>query len=75
MFLHACIGTDWNGICDAASITHEVKELNSFFDTCSKDGHYLLLHCLLRKRFYHIGNGGTNSVSFLADLIKNMKPK
>ena len=67
---------NWDAINKLAAIPQEDKcDLTKYLDVASKDGHFLVLYCLLLKRFQVLCNGGMLSVTSLTDLLKNLKPK
>lgn len=71
----ANLGATWENLCEKATLTPDEREVASYFEVSSKDGHFLVLYVLLTKRYKQICNGGANSVNFLLDILKNLKPR
>lgn len=69
------IGATWADLCERATLTPDEREVANYFEVSSKDGHLLVLYILLMKRYRLICNGGVNSVNFLSDILKNLKPR
>ena len=56
-------------------MTDNAPELSSYYEVAYRDGHYLVLYALLLRRFDSLAQGGIGTVSFLMDVLKNLKPK
>lgn len=69
------VGATWPELCDKATLSTDEREVATYFEVSSKDGHFLVLHALLLKRFHVICRGSVNSINFLSDLLKNLKPR
>jgi len=65
---------NWQSIGHLAVIT-EQSEQNQYLDVASKDGHFLVLYCLLVKRIHFYTHGALQSVSSLMEIMKNIKPR
>jgi hypothetical protein len=65
----------WDSISGVSLVSTNVAELGTYFEVAYRDGHYLVLYCLFLRRFDNLSQGGVSTVSFLMDVLKNLKPK
>ncbi|ODM91613.1 Ectopic P granules protein 5 [Orchesella cincta] len=61
-------GATWANLCEVSTLNPDEREVASYFEVSSKDGHFLKRHKL-------ICYGGINSITFLSDVLKNLKPR
>ena len=69
------VDASWDSIVEVAAVTDNAPELSSYYEVAYRDGHYLVLYALLLRRFDSLSQGGIGTVSFLMDVLKNLKPK
>ncbi|CAG7722933.1 unnamed protein product [Allacma fusca] len=65
----------WDSISEVSLVSTNIAELGTYFEVAYRDGHYLVLYCLFLRRFDSLTQGGVSTISFLMDVLKNLKPK